>query len=272
MLIPPEVTIKSFFRSVMKRNPSSSIRPMSPVRSQPSGETTRPWRQGSSSSRGWRCWRSAPGSRQSPPDCGTDELGPPANGPGHVLELRRHVLVDLDQELLHMDEHVPDEGRPSGLPVPPRHRAFPWDARHCARQSRAAGRGPYVTCGAAASREPATVKATPPAKSRPNAPFDVAKLAIPAAPCLHCPHWGIPRWTTDARTPRSSTPLESERAVTCFAGSLALLAALAGRRSPVFAASERAAPGSAAAEPADVEPAFAVASDQGRLSLVLRGR
>ncbi len=35
--LPPEVLIRSFLRSVMRRNPSASISPMSPVWNQPSG-------------------------------------------------------------------------------------------------------------------------------------------------------------------------------------------------------------------------------------------
>ena len=35
MFMPPAVTIRSFLRSVMKRKPSSSTRPMSPVWNQP---------------------------------------------------------------------------------------------------------------------------------------------------------------------------------------------------------------------------------------------
>jgi hypothetical protein len=34
---PPAVTIRSFLRSVMRRNPSPSTSPMSPVWNQPSG-------------------------------------------------------------------------------------------------------------------------------------------------------------------------------------------------------------------------------------------
>ena len=34
---PPAVTMMSFFRSVMRSEPSGSISPMSPVRNQPSG-------------------------------------------------------------------------------------------------------------------------------------------------------------------------------------------------------------------------------------------
>ena len=37
MLMPPAVTIRSFFLSVVKRKPSESIVPMSPVANQPSG-------------------------------------------------------------------------------------------------------------------------------------------------------------------------------------------------------------------------------------------
>ena len=40
MFMPPAVTMRSFFRSVMKRNPSSSKRPMSPVANQPSSRKT----------------------------------------------------------------------------------------------------------------------------------------------------------------------------------------------------------------------------------------
>ena len=40
MFMPPAVTMRSFFRSVMKRNPSSSIFPMSPVANQPSARKT----------------------------------------------------------------------------------------------------------------------------------------------------------------------------------------------------------------------------------------
>ena len=40
MFMPPAVTIRSFLRSVMKRNPSSSTRPMSPVWNQPLGSNT----------------------------------------------------------------------------------------------------------------------------------------------------------------------------------------------------------------------------------------
>ena len=36
MFLPPAVMIRSFFRSVIRRKPSSSISPTSPVRSQPS--------------------------------------------------------------------------------------------------------------------------------------------------------------------------------------------------------------------------------------------
>ena len=38
---PPEVTMMSFFRSVMIRKPSSSKRPMSPVWNQPPAMTSR---------------------------------------------------------------------------------------------------------------------------------------------------------------------------------------------------------------------------------------
>src|SRR5216684_1137937 len=40
MFMPPAVTMRSFLRSVMKRKPSSSKRPMSPVANQPSGRKT----------------------------------------------------------------------------------------------------------------------------------------------------------------------------------------------------------------------------------------
>ena len=40
MFMPPAVTMRSFFRSVMNRNPSSSIRPMSPVANHPSDRNT----------------------------------------------------------------------------------------------------------------------------------------------------------------------------------------------------------------------------------------
>ena len=39
--LPPDVTMMSFLRSVMIRNPSSSNRPMSPVWSQPSFRASR---------------------------------------------------------------------------------------------------------------------------------------------------------------------------------------------------------------------------------------
>ena len=40
ILIPPAVTMRSFFRSVMDRKPSESIVPMSPVANHPSARKT----------------------------------------------------------------------------------------------------------------------------------------------------------------------------------------------------------------------------------------
>src|SRR5437870_5947993 len=40
MFMPPAVTMMSFLRSVMKRNPSASSRPMSPVWNHPLGSKT----------------------------------------------------------------------------------------------------------------------------------------------------------------------------------------------------------------------------------------